>query len=123
MALNAVCGVSGILNYRGSILTAKDGITKVVPTIHPAALFSHGATDSEDSKGGLSWVWNKVIEADVIRATEESLTKSLILPERTLSIARNSLDVHGRTCERQVSFCLCWICFREISRYLYSSLT
>src|SRR5712664_2503834 len=41
LALQAVCDVSGILNYRGSILTARDGIIKVVPTIHPAALFSH----------------------------------------------------------------------------------
>jgi len=94
LALQAVAGVSGILNYRGSILTANDGHTKVVATIHPAALFSHGATDSEDSRGGLSWVYLKLIEADIIRAAEESLTKELNLPSRTLSIARNSLDVH-----------------------------
>jgi uracil-DNA glycosylase family 4 len=94
LALEAVCGVSGILNYRGSILLAKDGKTKAVSTIHPAALFSHGATDSEDAKGGLSWVWNKVIEADVIRAAEESLTAALVLPDRELTIAHNSLDLH-----------------------------
>src|SRR3990167_3124209 len=40
-ALNAICDLDGILNYRGSILTARDGITKVVATIHPAALFTH----------------------------------------------------------------------------------
>jgi uracil-DNA glycosylase family 4 len=94
LALQAVSGVSGILNYRGSILLANNGITKVVPTIHPAALFSHGATENEDSKGGLSWVWNKVIASDVSRAAEESLTSELNLPERTLSIAHNSLDLH-----------------------------
>jgi uracil-DNA glycosylase family 4 len=94
LALQAVCDCSGILNYRGSILTARDGVTKVVPTIHPAALFSHGSTDSEDGGGGLSWVYTKLIEADIIRAAEESLTKTLILPDRTLSIARNSLDLH-----------------------------
>jgi uracil-DNA glycosylase family 4 len=92
LALQAVCDVSGILNYRGSILLARDGITKVVPTIHPATLLSH--TNSEESSGGLSWVYTKLIEADIIRAAEESLTKILILPERTLSIAHNSLDVH-----------------------------
>jgi len=59
-----------------------------------AALFSHSSNEGEDSRGGLSWTYTKLIEADVIRAAEESLTKSLILPERTLSIARNSLDVH-----------------------------
>src|SRR5215471_967991 len=31
-ALEYICGVTGILNYRGSILLAKDGVTKVVPT-------------------------------------------------------------------------------------------
>ena len=92
LALQAVCDVSGILNYRGSILLARDGITKVVPTIHPAALFSHGG--GEETKGGLSWVYTKLIEADIIRAAEESLTKTLILPERSLQIARNSLELH-----------------------------
>lgn len=91
LALQAVCDCSGILNYRGSILTARDGKTKVVATIHPAALFSHGG---EDSKGGLSWVYLKLIEADIIRAAEESLSPVISLPNRTLSIARNSLDVH-----------------------------
>jgi len=94
LALQAVADCTGILNYRGSILTARDGITKVVPTIHPAALFSHGSSDSEDSRGGLSWTYLKLIEADIIRAAEESLTKTLILPDRTLSIAHNSLDAH-----------------------------
>src|SRR5712664_1795238 len=92
LALQAVCDVSGILNYRGSILTARDGIIKVVPTIHPAALFSH--TTNEESSGGLSWVYLKLIEADIARAAEESLTRTIILPDRTLSIARNSLDLH-----------------------------
>jgi uracil-DNA glycosylase len=56
VALNAITGYDGILNYRGSILLAKDGITKCVPTIHPAALFSKATGDeSERSKGGLAW--------------------------------------------------------------------
>lgn len=92
LALQAVCDVTGILHYRGSILTARDGKTKVVPTIHPAALFSR--SEGDDNKGGLSWVYTKIIEADIIRAAEESLTKDLILPDRTLSIAHNSLDLH-----------------------------
>src|SRR5262245_7716393 len=36
-ALRAVTNYDGINNYRGSILLARDGATKVVPTIHPAA--------------------------------------------------------------------------------------
>jgi len=92
LALQAVCDLTGILNYRGSILTARDGKTKVVPTIHPAALFSH-SWDKDESSGGLSYTWLKLIEHDVIRAAEESLTKELILPNRTLTIAHNSLDL------------------------------
>lgn len=88
LALQAVCDVSGILNYRGSILIARDGITKVVPTIHPAALFSHGS-----GAGGLEYTYTKLIQADIIRAVEESLTRTIDLPARTLSIARNSLDL------------------------------
>jgi uracil-DNA glycosylase family 4 len=94
LALQATCSVTGILNYRGSIITARDGITKVVPTIHPAALFSRGATEDDESKGGLSFVWNKIIQADVIRAIEESLTAELNLPQRELRVIHNSLEAH-----------------------------
>lgn len=100
-ALEAICGMgitdkngkpSGILDYRGSILTGRDGITKCVPTVHPAALFSR--TEGEDeTKGGLSWTYLKLIEADVIRAAEESLTPTLTLPSRDLAIAHSSLDL------------------------------
>lgn len=96
LALQAVCDCTGILNYRGSILTARDGHTKVVPTIHPAALFnrSEGEGDDKETKGGLSYVYTKLIQADIIRAAEESLSPELNLPERSLTIAHNSLDLH-----------------------------
>lgn len=91
-ALEYTCGVTGILNYRGSILTAKDGITKVVPTIHPAALFNR----YEEGKqvGGLEYTYIKLIEHDIARAVEESKTRALILPERDIDICHNSLDLH-----------------------------
>lgn len=87
-ALEATTGYSGILNYRGSILLAKDGVTKVVPTIHPAALFSRG------DKGGLEYTYFKLIKADIERAVEESRTRTLILPDRQLDISHNSLDLY-----------------------------
>jgi len=77
-----------ILDYRGSILLAKDNVTKVVPTIHPAALFSH------DGKGGLEYTYLKLIEADFIRAVEESKTRILSLPQRDCEIVHSSLDLH-----------------------------
>lgn len=87
-ALKYVCGYEGILNYRGSILYAKDGVTKVIPTIHPAALFNRGDT------GGLEYTYLKLIEADIIRAVEESKTRILSLPDRQLDVCHSSLDLH-----------------------------
>jgi DNA polymerase len=91
-ALKAVCDLDGILNYRGSILRARDGVTKCVPTVHPAALFSR--SEGDESKGGLDWTWTKLIEADVIRAGEESKSREFNLPSRHLAVAHSSLDVH-----------------------------
>jgi len=91
LALQATTGYTGILNYRGSIMLAKNGITKVVPTIHPAALYSR--SEGEEVKGGLDWTYLKLIEADIFRAIEESQTRSLVLPDRRLDIAHNSLDL------------------------------
>lgn len=91
-ALEYVCGVTGILNYRGSILTAKDGVTKVVPTIHPAALFSHYQDGSQ--QGGLEYTYLKLIEADICRAVEESKTRSILLPERRIDVCHSSLDLY-----------------------------
>lgn len=97
-ALKAVTNYDGITNYRGSILTARDGVTKVVPCIHPAALFAHKTygqnEEDEDNSGGLDFVWLKLIEHDIRRAVEESKSRILQLPERDIVVARNSLDVH-----------------------------
>lgn len=98
-ALKAVTGYDGILHYRGSILRAKDGKTKVVPTVHPAALFTrtnYQNSDSDETEvaGGLDYTYLKLIEHDIIRAVEESKSARLELPARELKIAKNSLDVH-----------------------------
>lgn len=94
VALTALTGFSGIQNYRGSILHATDGVHKVVPTINLAALLNRKGSDDEENKGPLPWVYKKLISADIQRAVDESRTREFNLPERTLSIARNSLDVH-----------------------------
>lgn len=88
-ALNAVCGLDGILNYRGSILTGRDGITKVIPTIHPAALFSRSDSDS----GGLEYTYKKLIQHDIKRAVDESHSATINLPDRHLVVCHNSLDL------------------------------
>lgn len=94
-ALKAVTGHDGILNYRGSILKALDGVTKVVATIHPAALFPRASSpDDEEKKGALPYVYRKLIQSDISRAVEESHTASIILPDRSIRIAKNSLDTY-----------------------------
>lgn len=87
-ALEHTVGVTGILNYRGSILLAKDGVTKVVPTIHPAALFNRGEA------GGLQYTYLKLIEADIARAVEESKTRAYEIPNRQLDVCTSSLQLH-----------------------------
>lgn len=91
-ALEYTTGYSGILNYRGSILLAKDGMTKVVPTIHPAALLNR----YEEGKqiGGLEYTYLKLIEHDIARAVEESKTKSLSLPDRQIDVCHSSLELY-----------------------------
>jgi uracil-DNA glycosylase family 4 len=88
-ALEALTGLSGILSYRGSILHAIDGAQKVVPTIHPAALFPKKSQNSN-----LPWVYLKLIKHDFQRAVDESRTREFNLPDRTHDIASNSLDVY-----------------------------
>ena len=104
LALNAVTGRSGIQNYRGSILQANDGRTKVVCSLHPSQLYSKftgGSTtaDDEDSEGnttgGLDYVWTKLISADVKRAVDEANNgPDINLPIRDLRVCNNSLDLH-----------------------------
>ena len=91
-ALEAVTGLKGILNYRGSILLAKDGVTKCVPTVHPAALFTHYGQGKQS--GGLEYTYLKLIEHDIRRAVEESKTRVLSLPDRQIDVCHNSLDLH-----------------------------
>ncbi len=95
-ALNAVTGLRGILNYRGSILRGNNGIQKVVPTIHPAALFSRASSYDEDTEtsGGLAWTYLKLIKHDIARAIQESNTRDINLPERSITVAHSSLDVY-----------------------------
>ena len=85
-ALHALCGLNGIQNYRGSILpNIHSGLPKVVPTIHPASML-------HEDKEMKNWKVLQYIKFDFIRAAKQSLFKELCLPQRSLLIARNSLD-------------------------------
>lgn len=65
---------SGILNWRGSILLHKDPDTKVIPTIHPAAVI-------RDRK------LYPIFDQDIKRVVEESAFRDLRLPTRKYVIA------------------------------------
>lgn len=82
-ALWATTGKTSITDFRGSILFGMG--SKVVPTFHPAHLL-HQAEGAE-----MKGYWNKsVMILDFKRALEESLTRDLQLPSRTLTICHSS---------------------------------
>jgi uracil-DNA glycosylase family 4 len=85
-ALWATTGKKSITDYRGSILFGMGH--KVVPTFHPAHLL-HQAEGAE-----MKGYWNKaVMILDFKRALEESYTRDLVLPSRTLTICHNSAQL------------------------------
>jgi len=70
IALNAICGLKGITNYRGSILKSKIiENKKCVPALHPASILRN---------------WSELVytKLDFLRIKEESKTSSIILPSR-----------------------------------------
>lgn len=87
LSLQVLTGKSGISKYRGSILTSQNGMHKVVPTLHPAALLYSG-----DQKR-LPYSARTYIQLDFKRALEESQSREINLPTRTLLSAKSSMDV------------------------------
>src|SRR5687767_15845519 len=86
-ALSVTTGKTGITNYRGSILQALNGKTKVVSTIHPSRLFPR------PDRPALPHRWKYVMRLDFKRAVAESRTPGFNLPHRLLQVAKSSLDV------------------------------
>lgn len=89
LSLKTLTGKTGIKKYRGSILWSDKANCKVIPTIHPAALYHQ-----EDGRGALPYSYRALLAADFKRAVEESKTKEYEIPERDIQIARSSLDLH-----------------------------
>lgn len=77
-----------IQESRGSILSSRDGMYKVIPTFEPNQLFMGS------DKGGLNFVYKKVIDADIARAVEESRTREFNLPSRSHDICSDSLHAY-----------------------------
>lgn len=89
--LYALTGKSGISKYRGSILWSSTTGCKVIPTIHPAYLL-HGSEGDEG--GSFKYSTRVYMQLDVNRAVEESKTKELSLPQRSIQIVRDSLALY-----------------------------
>lgn len=87
-ALSTLTKEKGIKKWRGSILPTRLGISKVIPTIHPAALYHH------DGKGAMPWRTRAYIAHDIARAVKESGFKGLNLPVRLLQVCRGSRQLY-----------------------------
>lgn len=91
LALTTLTGHKGIKNYRGSILPGYWN-PKVVPSIHPAALFK---SEEDGGSGMMGWKDLTYIKWDFKRAYEESLTSDINLPQRNLIVCRDYLNLYN----------------------------
>lgn len=89
LALETLTGKSGIFTWRGSILPTKDGKRKVIPTVHPAALFKQKA----DGKGAIPWQFWYIIKNDIYKAVQDSEFPELRIPNRQHRICRGSVEL------------------------------
>jgi uracil-DNA glycosylase len=83
-------GKQGIFTWRGSILSTPHGV-KVIPTIHPAALFKQTAK----GKGAIPWRTWYTIKHDIWRAVKDSEFPDLRLPLRNYRVCRGPADLTG----------------------------
>lgn len=85
--LTGINGVppKGILKWRGSILPAQFTGTKVIPTIHPAAIIRGKPDDDEKGQGGL-WKYRSVVIWDMERIEEQSRFPEISLRKREIIV-------------------------------------
>lgn len=102
LAFEVITGLKKFLPYRGSILPSQVTDAKVIPTISPGHLIraTDESGDYDETKGMFSYVWKWVMANDIKRAIQESQAMGCQLPQRSLTIARNSVDV-SRFIDRQ----------------------
>ena len=93
LACEILTGKKGIKNWRGSIVPCVNFDIKVVPTIHPAALFQRNY-GKKSEQGMFSWKQKAHIQFDVIKAVRESQTSSWdSIPKRSIDIVRSSIQL------------------------------
>jgi uracil-DNA glycosylase len=87
-ALQALTNKTGIKVYRGSVLRSSDFKLKVVPTFHPAHLLRQAGSEVAD------YAARAYVSLDFAKAARESLTPEYHVPDRLLTVCRNSLDLY-----------------------------
>jgi len=87
-ALQALTNKTGIKVYRGSVLRSSDFKLKVVPTYHPAHLLRQAGGEVAD------YAARAYVSLDYAKAARESLTPEYRVPDRLLTVCRNSLDLY-----------------------------
>jgi len=85
-------GNKGITKWRGSILTTKKGLPKVIPTFSPSAFVGYGGNDESDK--AFKYYQKYITIFDFKRAVDQSRLPSLRLPERTLRVVKNSSELY-----------------------------
>lgn len=94
-AFKTLRGHSGITRWRGSILRTRDGVRKIVGTIHPANIVR--ASYAEQGSGMKNWpfIWRMIMKIDIRKALEESSTSQDNLPKRYTHTALESGMLYG----------------------------
>jgi uracil-DNA glycosylase family 4 len=89
-ALKALSGKDGIQKWRGSVILGKDAKTKVIGTIHPAALLH---SEGESQGGAMNFSARVYIIHDIKRAFEHSKYPDYRPPRRRLEIIRSAVSL------------------------------
>lgn len=90
LAFNEVRGHSGLLKWRGSILTTRQGDIKLVGSISPANL-----TRSREYTGYkvYAYIWKSILKMDIERAVVQSRTPEQNLLKPYITICHNSMQL------------------------------
>ena len=87
---NNLKALSGIQEWRGSILWSDKLGVKVVPSIHPAAILH----DKDSDKGAMPYWWRSIMELDYARALQESKSRVYDIPQRNVIICKDSSSLY-----------------------------
>ena len=92
-AFHAIRGHSGIMKWRGSILTTKYGDRKLVGTLHPANIIRSSNSEVGQDYKTYPYIWRHIFKSDVKRALEESQKPESDLEPRYVKICRDSMEL------------------------------